>query len=73
MKEHKYIVVDEKNGKPMVFHQDQFVFVNRFHRRNAIPLRTYTEKQFKKLVRKSNEFRDAKNFDIGKYRKIRIL
>lgn len=62
----KYIVVDE-NYCPMSYDRNQFVYCNTEQNRRPFPVKIYTLKQAKELIKKTCEWRAKQGFLMGNY------
>lgn len=63
----KYIIVDAKNYRPMVFQDDQFVYAETERSRQPFALKIYTYNKARKLIKQSTEFRNKNNFIFTQY------
>lgn len=67
-----YIVVDE-NRNPMSFQDGQFVYCETDGFRNPFPVKLYTFKEAKELIKKTITYRTNCNFSVGTYKLMPVL
>lgn len=67
-KRFKYYIVVDGDNKPMAFDGNQFYYCNTERANSPFPLKYYTEKKARELIRKSNDWRVKKGFQIDEMR-----